>query len=39
MTEHHKPKMRAAEAWLKKLEASSLSTQEKIDATKVLLRL
>ncbi|QWE07917.1 hypothetical protein [Polynucleobacter ibericus] len=39
MTEHQKPKMRAADAWLKKLETSNLTTQEKIDATKVLLRL
>lgn len=31
--------MPAADAWLKKLETSSLTTQEKIDATKVLLRL
>lgn len=30
--------MGGAEAWLKMLKESSLTTQEKIDATKVLLR-
>ena len=39
MTENKITKTPGADAWLKKLEESTLTLQEKIDATKVLLKL
>lgn len=39
MTENKISKAPGADAWLKKLEESTLTLQEKIDATKVLLKL
>jgi hypothetical protein len=39
MTENKISKTPGADAWLKKLEESTLTLQEKIDATKVLLKL